>query len=305
MGDVVVDGEFDPLRINQQQPDILGCRLEQNGRDEGVDGDRLARTGGAGDEQMGHAGEVGDDRPADDIEAERQTEHGGGLLVRRTGENIPQKDCLANRVGDLDADGRLAGNGTDDAHPVHLQDHGQVIGQGDDLVDLHPRRRREFVGRHHRPRGDARHRALDTEVQQLGGENIAHLVVVFSAQLDFALVVFIEQGQGRQLEGGAAGTLAGSLAPAGLPAHHALQRFVDCRHGWRRCRRLTHLGRGPARAGRARLARRQLGFHALLGGRGERRLCPAPLSHAHEQAQGGETHRRHQGKDEQQPHGQG
>jgi hypothetical protein len=44
----------------------------QERQDHGVDADRLARAGGAGDQEVGHLGEVGGERVALDGLAQRQ-----------------------------------------------------------------------------------------------------------------------------------------------------------------------------------------------------------------------------------------
>ena len=55
-----------------------GEQLVEERQDHGVDRDRLARAGGAGDEQVRHAGEVGDHRLAADVLAEAQRQRGLG-----------------------------------------------------------------------------------------------------------------------------------------------------------------------------------------------------------------------------------
>src|SRR5260370_31381757 len=58
----VVVRELDALRIDEQQSQVVGCDLEQQARDQGIDADALALTRGAGDEQVWHARQGADDR---------------------------------------------------------------------------------------------------------------------------------------------------------------------------------------------------------------------------------------------------
>jgi hypothetical protein len=74
--------------------------VEQRDEDHGVDRHRLARAGGAGDEQVRHAGEVGDHRLAADrlAEAERELLLGPSKSCR--GHELAEEDRLAlGRLG--------------------------------------------------------------------------------------------------------------------------------------------------------------------------------------------------------------
>ena len=72
--EALVDLELDHFRVDQDQLDLVGARLEDDRRDEGVDRDALARPGRAGDQQVGHPAKVVHDRLAVDVlaEGERQ-----------------------------------------------------------------------------------------------------------------------------------------------------------------------------------------------------------------------------------------
>ncbi len=58
-----------------------GAQPVDQGQDHGVDGDRLAGAGGAGDQQMRHAREIDDHRLAADGLAEAERQLGGALVV--------------------------------------------------------------------------------------------------------------------------------------------------------------------------------------------------------------------------------
>ena len=66
----------------------------EDGQDHGVDPHRLARAGGAGDEQVGHLGQVGDIGLAADGLAQRQGQGLARLLVFVGREQVAQVATL-------------------------------------------------------------------------------------------------------------------------------------------------------------------------------------------------------------------
>ena len=83
---VLVDLELDHLRVDQDQLDLVGPRLEEDRGDERVDADALARAGRAGDQEMRHRAQVVHDRLAVDVLAEARasgaTENSGTSPTR-------------------------------------------------------------------------------------------------------------------------------------------------------------------------------------------------------------------------------
>ena len=66
MRDAVIDREFEHLGIDHDQPALVGAQPVDQRQDHGVDGNRFAGAGGAGDQQMRHAREIDDHRLAAD-----------------------------------------------------------------------------------------------------------------------------------------------------------------------------------------------------------------------------------------------
>ncbi len=99
MRNAVIDGELEHLRIDHDQAALIGPQPINQAEDHGVDGDRFARAGGAGDQQMRHACEIDDDGFAADAVLDR--------------EQLAQINLLAMRVRQFDADGVAAGNDRD------------------------------------------------------------------------------------------------------------------------------------------------------------------------------------------------
>ena len=163
MRDAVVDRELQHLRVDHDEPALLRRQPVEQRQDHGVDGDRLARAGGAGDEQMRHAGEVGDDRLAADGLAEAERELVLRALEVLARQQLAQVDGLALGVRQLDADGVAALHdgdaGRDRAHRA-----GDVVGERDHARRLDAGRRLELVERDDRAGADVDDLAADAEI---------------------------------------------------------------------------------------------------------------------------------------------
>ncbi len=171
-GNAVVDRELEHLRIDHDQPALLWPQPVEQAQDHGVDGDRFAGAGGAGDQQVRHAREIDDHRLAADglAQAERQ-------LCRRVdvvagGELLAQEDLLARRVRQLDADG-VASRDHGDARGERAHGAGDVVGEPDHARRFDARRGLELVERDHRagPRIDdlAAHAEVAEHAFERGG----------------------------------------------------------------------------------------------------------------------------------------
>ena len=95
MRNAVVDRQLEHLRVDHQEAAVFRRAPIQQRQDHGVDADRLARAGGAGDEQMRHACEVGDDGLAADRLAECHGQRGvgraEGIALRRSRAGRPSR----------------------------------------------------------------------------------------------------------------------------------------------------------------------------------------------------------------------
>jgi len=113
-----------------------------------------------------HPGQVRYKRRTRGSFAKRQSQNRLGPLVRLTLQDLFQKDLLALRVGNLDADYRLAGDRSQYPHTHGTERHGEIVGQGNDPPYLDAGGRLELVHRDDRPRPDRNHFALYAEVGQ-------------------------------------------------------------------------------------------------------------------------------------------
>ena len=169
MRDVLVDAELQHLGIDHDEAAAIRRQPVEQRQDHGVDRHRLARAGGAGDQQMRHAGEIGDHRIAADVLAERQRQAEAAVLVVPGRQQLAQEHRLAPRIGQLDADDVAAGHGGDARrHRAHRA--GDVVGEADDPARLGAGRRLELVERHHRARPHLHDLAFDAEIVEHGLE---------------------------------------------------------------------------------------------------------------------------------------
>ena len=196
VGDVLELGHFDHLGVDQDELEFVGLLGVQEAHDDGVHAHRLARAGGAGDEHVGHFGQVGDERLAAGVLAQ---EHGQLHL----GEAVPvgheflEADALLGGVGHLDADGVAALHVGDDADVDGLERAGQVGGDRGELGDLGAGGQADVVEGDGRAGLDVDDLAVDAVLAHGGFEVLGLL-----ADEGFELEVEALLGLFEQLEGG-------------------------------------------------------------------------------------------------------
>ena len=150
MRDIVVHAEFQHLRVDHDHAALVRRQAVEQRQDHTVEPDRLARSGGARDEQMRHRGQIGDDRITRDILAQHQRQRGGLILERLRTDQFVQADRLASDVGQLDADHGPARNRRDArGNGAHIA--GDIVGQLDHAARLDPAGGFQFVHRDDRP----------------------------------------------------------------------------------------------------------------------------------------------------------
>ncbi len=184
--DVGVGAELDPLGVDEDELHLVAAGLVEDRGDQALQADRLARAGGAGDQQVRHGGEVGEVGLAVDGLADRQGEHRRRLPEALVGEHLAQPDRRALDVGDLDAERRAAGQAFD-AHRLGAHREREVVLEVDDLAHLDARRRLELEDGDHRTGAGALDRALDAELGAARADRLAQadqLVLVDRRPLD-------------------------------------------------------------------------------------------------------------------------
>ena len=180
----------------------VGAVLVDQTGDDRVQADRLAGSGGAGDEGVGHLRQVGDVGSPREVLAQRQGKGCAGAGERRGAEDLAEAHHLRLRVGDLDADGALAGDRRHDPHAAGLRRQSQVGVQAGDPVHLDAGCGDDFElrdGRTGRPPAD---RGPDVE----GGEGLhQHLSQVVELPLHAQAIPVFRRGKKLQARPGLAG----------------------------------------------------------------------------------------------------
>ena len=137
VGQLPVVLHLDDLRIDHDEAQFLGGKLVEHARDDRVDAHALSTARGAGDEQVRHLREVGNDGAAVDVFAEGE----GNLRLAVDPfvalEEFAEDDFDFFAVGDLDAHGVLAGNGCEDVDFLRARGAGDVFFEADDAIDAH------------------------------------------------------------------------------------------------------------------------------------------------------------------------
>ena len=129
VGQRVEDLQLDDLRVHHDEPHVVRALGVEDGGDDGIDADRFAGAGGAGDQQMGHLRQVRDERLAGNVLAERDRQ----LRPRRAPvlalDDFAQADRRGLLVRHLDADRRLARDRSEDAHGLRPHAQGDILVQ--------------------------------------------------------------------------------------------------------------------------------------------------------------------------------
>ena len=134
MGNAVVNAQLHHLGVNHDELHIVGTCLVQQTDDNGIHAHGFTGTGGTGDQQVGHFGNVTHD--AASVNALAQRNGGHGFCLGKLGgiDNLPQGDRRDRAVRYLDANhGDLSGNGSD-ADAGRAQTQGNIIGAACDLI---------------------------------------------------------------------------------------------------------------------------------------------------------------------------
>ena len=151
MGNAVVNAQLHHLGVHHQKADLFRRSFKKNAHNNGVDTNRFTGAGGAGDEHMGHFGNIRHAYAAANVLAQTHG-HLAFRLAKRLGiNNIPDGHYAGLPVGHLNAHRRLVGNRRFNAHAAGGQVQSNIVGQIGDLADFDPRRRLQLIPSDRRP----------------------------------------------------------------------------------------------------------------------------------------------------------
>ena len=162
MRQAVIARELDALGVDHDQANILGKRAHEQSRDDGVDHDRLTGTRGTGDQQVGHLGEVGDDRRTLGIATDGQLER----TALHIGQHVAQVDVLALAIGDLDTHERRAGDRGKDTNRLSCERKRDIVLEARNLAHALALARLQLKGRHRGAGDPADHAGAAAKLKQ-------------------------------------------------------------------------------------------------------------------------------------------
>ena len=162
-----VDRHLQHLGVDHQQAHIAGFGLVEQRQNHGVDTDRLTRAGGTRHQHVGHLGQIGHHRVANDVLAQPHGQHGLGLVIDLRAQYFAQLDRLAFGIGQLQRHEVFARNGFDHSNRHQAERTRQVFGQVHHLRAFDARGRLNLVTRNHRAWGRSHHAHLDTKILEL------------------------------------------------------------------------------------------------------------------------------------------
>ena len=119
-----------------------------------------------GNEAVRHLGEVGDDRLAVNVFAQRQRKFGRRALPVVGFQDFAQGDLHLGRVGDLDPHRVLARNRREDVDPLRASGAGDVALEAGDSVHPHSAVGIYLKARDCRPAGNVARLGADAEMRQ-------------------------------------------------------------------------------------------------------------------------------------------
>ncbi len=201
MGDSLIAGEFQSFRVDHDEFDLVGRRLEQDAADHGVQGDALSGAGRAGDQQVRHSDQFGDQRRPHDVFAQRDRKTVGGFPKGRVIEDVPQADRFPLLIGDLNADCPSSRDRGDDPNARGAQRERQIVGEIRDFIDLDAGGGFKLIHRDDRAGLDFDHLPVDAEVGELLFEQPGVGDQGFPLDSNIFPLQAVQQGQGRQPEG--------------------------------------------------------------------------------------------------------
>jgi hypothetical protein len=198
MGNPLVSTQFDQFGVDQQQADLVRPPGHEYRGDHRVQTNALTRARAAGDQQVRQTGQIDHHRVAGHVLAQVERDPHLQRLAVGLFHDLAEPDQLPLAVGDLDADGVLAGNRRDDPHAGHPQRDGQVVGQRGDFAQSQAGLQLDLELGDHRPGLDFDHVDLEAEIgerlfQHLG--LVANVLFMFIETERLALQQQIERGQ--------------------------------------------------------------------------------------------------------------
>ena len=193
-----VNAQFQHFRVNHNHAHVFRRCFEEHGQNHGVHAYGFTRTGRTGNQQMRRFGQVGDDRLAGDVLAEREGQFGFGLGKCRRIEDFAQADHLAFRIRQFQAHAGFAGDGFHHADGSHAKRARQVFFKVQNGTAAYADIRLNFVARNDRAGIGVHHFDFNFELGQFFFDgNAVFQQLFFSLRGAWVKLRRQEQGSGR------------------------------------------------------------------------------------------------------------
>ena len=121
--------QLDHLRIDHHEPELVGRKAIEQRRDDRIDANGFAGAGAAGDQQVRHFREVGDDRMAVNIFAQRERDLRFGVAPFLGFQQVAHDDLGFDGVRHFDADGAFSGHWRENVDALGFERGGDVVVQ--------------------------------------------------------------------------------------------------------------------------------------------------------------------------------
>ena len=200
MGRAIVDRQFHPFWVNHQEAQTVGRIAVKKRSDKSVNDHRLARAGGAGNQNVRRSSEIGKVGQTGNAATERDEQR-----LRRTGEfgaanERGQTDNRFSPVGNFHPDQRLAGNRRFNPDGMSGERQGQVVVESENPRELDALGRLQGVTSDGGADRNLSHFHRDAEILERPLDDVGVGFDVAGARL--AAVLF-QKFQGRRREGAA------------------------------------------------------------------------------------------------------
>ena len=166
VGNPVVALQLHHLGVHQDQPNLIGARPVEQAVDDCVDAHGFTGARGAGDQQVGHPGQVADDGRSRDVLAQGHRQNGFGVLHGGALQHLPQGHRSPLRVGHLHPHQALARDGGLNPDGGGLHAVGDILFQLGDLAHLGSRGQLQLEAGDGRSVGHVHHPGLHPEIAQ-------------------------------------------------------------------------------------------------------------------------------------------
>ena len=166
MGNPVIHTQLHNLGIYHDQPYLFRGGFVKDTHNQCIDTYGFTGACGACNQQMGHLGNIGNDRLSCNIFSRRKCQLGFARGKSLGLYQFTKHNCTVCGIGDFDSDGGFAGNGCLNTDIRCCQVQFDIIGQADNFADFNALFRLQLITRNGRTAAHIGHCHIDPEIVQ-------------------------------------------------------------------------------------------------------------------------------------------